>query len=364
MRAFFQPIRPLLKSWVWSFLVCGALALVLAGQFALTVALPMGEAWRMAARDWLPWAVVSPLLFRLVSRLPLERVRWRVALPVHVLCGVAVVGLAVWWGEVVLPPPAPAQRAGAATNGADPPEPMPLPRRWLFAVLFFRLPTYLAVVSVAHSVYFYRRSAAREASLSQARLEALKMQLQPHFLFNSLNAIAELVHRDPDAADDMIAALSHLLRLSLESSGEQLLSLRRELEFVEAYLAIEHVRFGDRLQFELDVPTEAGQALVPAFLLQPLVENAVRHGLEPRSGKGLLKVSARRAGENLWLAVADNGVGLPEAGPPREGIGLSNTRARLKVLFDGAAGLELERAGGLTVHVTLPFRTAVTSLPA
>ena len=346
MRAFFQPIIPLLKSWGWSFLVCGMLAGILVGQFAWAVPLSSREAWRMAARDWLPWAIAAPLLFRLVARLPLERTRWWLAFPVHLLCCLVVVGIAAWWGEVVLAPPPP------ANAGSVPP-----PHRWMFAVLFFRLPIYLAIVSVAHAVYFYRRSSARDSSLNQARLEALKMQLQPHFLFNSLNAIAELVHRDPDAADDMIAALSHLLRLSLESSGDQLLPLRRELEFVESYLAIEHARFGDRLCFTLDVPPETFAALVPAFLLQPLVENAVRHGLEPRAGAGILTVRARHEGTSLRLSVADNGVGLSADQPLREGIGLANTRARLTALFAGESSLRLLQGDGLTVEATLPFRT-------
>ena len=354
MYAFFQSIRPLLKAWGWSFLVCGVLAFVLVGQFAWGVAMPAGEAWRMAARDWLPWALVSPLLFWLVARLPLERKRWRLALPAHLLCALLVVGLSTWWGEVVLPPPALPPNTGATFSASE----RPPPRRWLFAVLFFRMPIYLAVVSVAHSVYFYRRSLARETSLSQANLAALKMQLQPHFLFNSLNAIAELVHKDPDAADEMLVALSSLLRLSLETSGEQLLPLRRELEFVKSYLAIEHARFGDRLRFELDVSPETQGALVPAFLLQPLVENAVRHGLEPRAGAGVLVVSAHRSGDVLQLSVSDNGIGLADDQPVREGIGLSNTHARLHALFGGAASLELHRGEGLTVNVRLPFRTS------
>ena len=356
MRSFLQPIRPLLKAWGWSFLIYGGLALVLVGQFAWSFSMPAGEGWRMAARDWLPWALVSPLLFQLVSALPLERARWRLALPVHVLCAVVVVGLSAWWGEIVLPPPAPPQAIIGSPSSARP-NPPTGPRRWIFPVLFFRLPIYLAVVSVAHSIYFYRRSLARDASLSQAHLQALKMQLQPHFLFNSLNAIAELVHRDPDAADEMLVALSGLLRLSLETSGEQLLPLRRELQFVERYLDIEHVRFGDRLRFQLDIAPDTYPALVPAFLLQPLVENAVRHGLEPRAGEGLLIVSAQRDGSTLRLSVSDNGVGLSDAAPLRKGIGLSNTRARLDALFGGTAHLELRGSEGLTVNIVLPFRT-------
>jgi len=225
----------------------------------------------------------------------------------------------------------------------------------------FRLPIYLAIVCAAHALHFYRRSQERErleASLAKARLEALKMQLQPHFLFNSLNAITALVHKDADAAEEMLTALADLLRLTLETSNDQELPLQRELEFVERYLAIEHVRFGDRLRFQLEIAPETRSALVPTFILQPLVENAVRHGLEPRSGEGLLTVEAKRDGTNLCLAIRDNGVGIPEGTPSHEGIGLKNTRARLHELYGESAELALHNAQGFCVTVTLPFRTA------
>ncbi len=361
MRDFFRPSSWWLKAWGWSFLVFGLIALVVVGQVVWSVSIPLREAWSMAARDWLPWAVVSPLLFRLVSRLPLERSRWRLALPVHLLCGIVVVGLYTWWGEIVLPPPHPTH-AAHATHAADDetgrPGARPNHRPWMFAILFFRVPIYLAVISVAHALFFYRRSLDREHSLSQANLAALRMQLQPHFLFNSLNAIAALVHLDPDAADEMLVALSSLLRLSLETSGEQLLPLSREVEFVRRYLSIEHIRFGDRLCFAFEIAPDTQAALVPAFLLQPLVENSVRHGLEPHGGPGVVKINAHRDGANLRLSVSDNGIGIPAHQPLREGIGLSNTRARLRVLFAGDARLELQDGEGLTVNITLPFRTS------
>jgi two-component system LytT family sensor kinase len=144
----------------------------------------------------------------------------------------------------------------------------------------------------------------------------------------------------------------------LATSGEQELPLSRELEMVERYLAIEHARFGDRLSYHVDVPAELQPAMVPAFLLQPLVENAVRHGLEPRPGAGSLSIRARREASILHLEVADNGVGLPELAPTREGIGLVNTRARLRELYNGNAHLELRSGDGVTVEITLPFRAA------
>lgn len=375
---FFSPVRPLLKGWLFSFLVFGLLAFILVGQFALAVSMPWDSALRTAARDWLPWALLTPLIFRLVSRLPLERRRRKIAWPVHVICGLATIAACSWWAENIFPPrwrsemrlqggPPPGPRSERPPRPPSPdgrPPGRPEPRRNPFNAFFligFRAPIYLAIVSVAHALLFYRRSQEHdrlEASLAKARVEALKMQLQPHFLFNSLNAIAALVHTNPDGADEMLGALSELLRLTLETSGAQELPLLQELQFVERYLAIEHVRFGDRLHFELDVAPDTHAAMVPTFLLQPLVENAVRHGLEPQSGAGLLTVRARREGRTLHISIADNGVGLTDETPKCEGIGLTNTRARLRELYRDQATLELRNANGLSVDIILPFHTS------
>ncbi len=380
---FFVPFRPLLKGWLISFLAFGLLAFVFVGQFAWLFSAPFTKVLLVGGiRDWLPWALLAPLLFRLVSRLPLGRSHWKTALPVHLACAAATMLFCVWWADFAMN--AFRDKSGApfsefrglrpsATDNApagSPPRPsLPfgLPRH--LAILFFtlgvRLPIYLTLISIAHAVHFYRHSQERErrtleltASLAQSRLEALKMQLQPHFLFNTLNAIAALVHRDAEAADEMLSALSDLLRLTLESAGHQELPLSRELEFVERYLAIEHVRFGDRLCYELQIAEETRDALVPALLLQPLVENAVRHGLEPRPGPGLLTICSAREGGKLRLNVADNGQGLSEVRPVREGIGLSNTRARLHELYGSAATLEIRNSDGLRVEITLPFHPA------
>ncbi len=391
---FLPFLRAQLKNWLWSFFAFSLLAFLVVGQFAWRTSLPWTDALQIAARDWGLWALLTPLIFLLVARLPIQRSNWRFSLPVHFLCGVATIALCNWWSEGIFPPrhgpgsfpqnrgggealpdgPGPHRHPGPSVEhrlGGDPHSDLPHgrngrpgPRRGPpFSPIFFLgfgLPTYLAVVGIAHASYFYRRAQERdrlEASLAKARLETLKMQLQPHFLFNSLNAIVTLVHLNPDAAEEMIGALSNLLRLTLESSSEQELPLRRELEFVERYLAIEHVRFGDRLRFTLEVEDETRNALTPTFLLQPLVENAVRHGLEPRAGDGALTIRARREGQMLHLAVIDNGVGLAGGQPSREGIGLSNTRARLRELYGDDASLELRDSNGLTVEIRLPFRT-------
>jgi len=348
-------IRNWLKGWLLSFAAFGMVALVLGGQFAWAFSLPWTEALRVAARDWLPWALIAPPIFFLVARVPIERNRWKPALALHAACGAGMLALCTVWAEVILP------------HFSTGPRLQPPPGPPLFVgIIALRMPVYLAIVSAAHAFYFYhryqdheRRALSLEASLAKARLEALRAQLQPHFLFNSLNAIAELVHVNPDAADDMLAALSDLLRLTLETSAEQELPLRRELEFAERYLAIERVRFGKRLRTSIDALRGVQDALVPAFLLQPLIENAIRHGLEPKQWEGVLTVEAKRVGEYLQIQVKDNGVGLQTQEPLHKGIGLANIRARLDALYDGAAKLELRDSDRVTAEITIPFKTAL-----
>jgi len=231
----------------------------------------------------------------------------------------------------------------------------------------FGLALYLIVMSGAHALAYYRRVQERDrqalaltASLTQARLDALRLQLQPHFLFNTLNAISTLVHRDAHAADELISDLSDLLRASLENTDHEV-PLVREIELLDRYLAIEQTRLGARLRIVREIDPAAAAALVPTFLLQPLAENAIRHGLEPRLAPGTLTISARREGANLRLAVTDDGVGLgaAAAGTARHGIGLANSEERLRTLHQGRAHLALlsPPAGGVRVEVVLPFIT-------
>ncbi len=183
------------------------------------------------------------------------------------------------------------------------------------------------------------------------------MQLQPHFLFNTLNTIAGLIHEEPDKADALLTALSELLRMSLETSGAQELPLRREMEFVERYLMLMHARFEERVRFEIDVEPGTRGALVPPMLLQPLVENAIEHGLQPKPGGGVIRVRAWQENQTLHLTVSDDGAGLAKAELLREGIGLGNTRARLRELYGTGATLALHERAGTTAEITLPFRT-------
>jgi two-component system, LytTR family, sensor kinase len=188
------------------------------------------------------------------------------------------------------------------------------------------------------------------------------MQLQPHFLFNTLNAIATLMHRDVEAADRMLVRLSQLLRMSLEMLGQQEVSLRRELELLTPYVEIELTRFEDRLKVDVQVPDALLEARVPSLMLQPLVENAIKHGISVRGSGGRVEVTARREGGQLVLRVRDDGPGMPEGRttPVREGVGLNNTRERLARLYAAEHRFHAGNAGGggFEVEITLPFRTS------
>jgi anti-sigma regulatory factor (Ser/Thr protein kinase) len=233
----------------------------------------------------------------------------------------------------------------------------------------FDIPIYLALASLGHAFFYFRRSQQRdrramelENQLERARLQALRMQLQPHFLFNTLNAISTLVQTDPRVAQEMIGNLGHMLRLSLDSGHEPEVELQQELEFLDSYLEIARARFSDRLRINKDVSPETLRALVPTFVLQPLVENAIRHGIEPKSSPGTVEIHAARAAQQLVISISDTGVGLSataETGTSG-GIGLSNTRARLQSLYPGQHVFSVQNRsdGGCVAELRIPFHTA------
>ena len=200
------------------------------------------------------------------------------------------------------------------------------------------------------------------AQLAQAQLQALRTQLHPHFLFNTLNGIATLVHRDPQAADQMIARLSALLRLTLEGVGVQEVPLAKEIDFLTSYLEIEKVRFGDRLTVEMQIAPEVLGARTPYLILQPLVENAIRHGIAPRAQPGRIEIRAASENGFLVLEVRDNGPGLAGGSETltRWGMGLSKTRSRLEKLYGEHQRFEMKNGinGGLVVSLNFPFQTA------
>lgn len=223
------------------------------------------------------------------------------------------------------------------------------------------------------------RTANLEARLARAELDALKMQLNPHFLFNTLNAIAELIHRKPDMADEMVTQLSDMLRTTLEQTGVEEVTLKQELDFLERYLAIERTRMGSRLQIEMHIAPETLDARVPNMLLQPLVENAVKHGIAPTAAGGCITIEASRDNGLLRLNVLDTGRGLPagwfenngngngissvnknsaSSVNKKSGVGLANTRARLAHLYGEQGSFDLRSANphGVNVRIKIPFR--------
>jgi LytS/YehU family sensor histidine kinase len=206
------------------------------------------------------------------------------------------------------------------------------------------------------------RASQLETKLVEAQLKALQQQLHPHFLFNTLHAISALMHRDVDAADRTLMRLSDLLRLTLENIGHQEITLKTELEFLSKYLQIEQTRFADRLFVRFDIQPDTLDTLVPNLILQPLVENAIKHGVARKAGPGHIDISARREGDKLWMEVRDDGVGLSEDALTalQKGIGVSTTRARLQHLFGADHRFEFRRqAPGLAVIVAIPWRTEI-----
>ncbi len=223
---------------------------------------------------------------------------------------------------------------------------------------FMDVVSYTLMVSILYLFDRHVRAAQLEASLAQARLENLRLQLQPHFLFNALNTISSVVYEDPRRADSMIARLSALLRATLADSEAQVVPLDREIETLEMYLDVMRQRFEDKLSVDVHIAPEVRNALVPHLLLQPLVENSIRHGVDPRSNAVNVEVTAERDGDSTKVCVRDSGRGLPDANV-RRGTGLSNIVERLQQLYGAEHTLEFSNCagGGLAVTVAVPYRT-------
>ena len=312
------------------------------------------------APGMLMWALLTPVVMRLTIRFPFDRR----GIPVHIV--------AVLLGGL----------ADALLYHLLDPWISPFGTRTLFAgfvrYLGINCACYLGIVAFTLITRYERMlrerrvaSAELQSQLTTAHLRALQAQLRPHFLFNALNTVAELVHRDPEAADHMIARLGSLLRRSFDTFVDQEVALETELEFLRDYSEIVSARFQGRIVITMNIDPEAVRARVPSLILQPLVENAVRHGLEPRAEGGTVEVVVRRRSDVLELEVRDDGCGLgsEDAGGGRvwrEGIGLRNTADRLRHLHDGVHRLSIRprTAGGTIVTIQIPFSVMSDAPPA
>lgn len=402
-------IRFLLQAALW--LGVSALFALQASTFGFA---PWNRALVFALFDWGPWIVFSPLVLWLAERLPIGQKTWRWAVPIHLAACILVVTLIETGmsslnlrreffhgpgprpGRAMMvrpdsppsesarpiPPPNVPGNPGnldGPRNSGEPDmhdRPPPPPNFMWFRFIDrarFAVPIYWMLVAVAHALAQQRRSVDRErralraeALLAEARLIALQAQLNPHFLFNTLNTITQLVYDNPEGAEEMITSLSELLRAVLAAQNRREVTLDEEIELLERYFSIQKVRFADRLNIRYEIEPSAANIAVPTLLLQPLAENAIKHGITPDRSPGTVYVRAKTKEKNqLCIEIADTG-GQPNGAPDdagrklefREGVGLANTRARLETLYPGRHVFALERAaeGGVLVRIEIPLR--------
>jgi two-component system LytT family sensor kinase len=326
-----------------------------------------GQALYWAFGDWYEWALLSPVILWLCRRFQFDRRSWPKSLPVHLVGGLLLSGVhatlcalaAVLEGWV----------AGTPTLfGRE-------VHKLLANRTHFNLAVYTVIVCAWHAWDYHRRYSEREeqatelsARLAQAQLQALRMQINPHFLFNTLNSISSLMLKDVNSANRMIVRLSELLRLTLEISNDQEVPLQRELELLRRYVEIEQIRFGDLLKVKIEVEPATLHANVPNLILQPLVENAIHHAIEPQAAGGQIELRCARSNGSLVMQVSDNGQGNSSlktnsaevSNQARQRIGLNNTRQRLQKLYGTHQSFELVQnpTGGMTAKIIIPFQLA------
>lgn len=307
------------------------------------------RAFAVSLVDWELWTLLAPVVLWLSIRAPLVRPGLTLAITVHIP---ASLGLAIGKliAEILIL---------RSFIGAE-----PLPGR--VGKLYLSVLTYWAVIAAVQYAEQRRLSRERdlrasqlETDLARAQLDALKMQLHPHFMFNTLNAISGLMREDVEAADLMLTQLSELLRSALHTEGRHEVPLAEEIQWLTHYCAIQQTRYGPRLKIAIELPDACRDALVPTLILQPIVENAIRHGFSVTPGPGCISITVQQAAGILRIDVSDEGPGVPE--PIREGYGLRNTRSRLRALYGGDGSLVVTRRkdrSGTLSRVDLPWRVA------
>jgi two-component system, LytTR family, sensor kinase len=349
------------RIWLFFLIVCIALGLADAAQVYWVNPPQAGSLgfWRSLGYGlgpWCNWALLWPIAYFMARRFPLGLHHWPSRLLLHLVVSLVCVFLKMTLDYPIIktcycPTPEILTYSYLLQLGLDG---YVMRFLWLF----------WAMLGVCHALDYYDkyrdgqlRAAYLETGLTRARLQLLKTQLHPHFLFNTLNAVSALIYTDVEAAERVLARLGDLLRLALEDFGVQEAPLSRELEVVRHYLEIEQARLGPRLRVVWKIAPEVTDALVPTFMLQPLIENAIRHGIAPRSEPGRIEITARREGAQLYVEVRDDGPGLRAGSISGNGVGLANTRARLLHLYGEDQQFEIinDARGGCAARVFLPF---------
>ncbi|HEX6834803.1 MAG TPA: histidine kinase [Rudaea sp.] len=317
--------------------------------------------WSMV--EWYTLALLAPGVFWITSRFPIEPPHRLRFLPVHVLASIAFTACAVLLGAVI----------AHLTEPGEPSVTLQV-SQFLSKHVATGMITYWVLVTIRTATQFYREKNRRalqtmqlQTQLAQSRLQVLKMQLHPHFLFNTLHAISTLIREDAATAEDMLLRLSELLRAYLDEDREEI-ALADELELLDLYLGIQRIRFKDRLTTRVEAAPSALDACVPGLILQPLVENAIVHGIGKHAGSDCVEIFAHRDSDHLYLEVRNRNSRLEvtPADAMQRGVGLSNSRLRLKELYGSAADLYIDAlaAGGVMCRVRLPFRTVAARAKA
>jgi two-component system LytT family sensor kinase len=302
---------------------------------------------------WYIWALATPIVLKIAARFPMDRRNWRRSLPIH-----ATATVSIWFLLLVVSSVISWVYGGFKWNFSK-----VFGETFLYSRLAIHVLIYWSLIIISQMVRYYRKYREEELRgrllrlrITEAQLQAIRMQLQPHFLFNTLNSISELMHENNHAAVQMLKRLEDFLRLTLSNEAKQEVTLREELEFLSCYLEIQQMRFQDRLKIEMRVDGETLDCLVPSFVCQPILENAVRHGVSQKLDAGLIQIIAERRNSTLRLQIRDNGPGLPDDGSWKEGFGLSNTRAILHQFYGRDHQLKLHNCtdGGVEVTLEMP----------
>ena len=356
-----ERVRP---KWSWYWGIWALMGLYMASWDLAMY--PSASILRLLAMNLLQngtWGLLGLFLLWMANHRPIESFawsQWRVW-GLHLLASVVVAAFGLFVAYLI----------SLLVQSGEMKQPLDMAMVWKGLPRFYRayfhtnLLFMWAVVAAFHGLKIYRKYKSREveaarleARFAEAQNLALRMQLQPHFLFNTLNSISALVHSNPDGADEMISRFGDFLRATLDAPHEQFISLRRELAFIQDYLAIEQIRFQERLRVELQISSDLLDLRLPSFILQPLVENALKHGLADRPQGVTIHLRARKEVDNLVLEIQDDGEGYL---PGREGVGLANVRSRLGLLYKGRYQMEIIGAPGRGTLVTLRLPLGLAS---